>query len=82
VLARIFVIIGGLLVVALFVALIAPLFINWTDFRTDFEREASRIMGKPVVVHGSVDARLIPFPTVTLNDVRVGAEGFRSPSSR
>lgn len=78
-LARIFVIIGGLLVIALFVALIAPLFINWTDFRTDFEREASRIMGKPVVVHGSVDARLIPFPTVTLNDVRVGAEAGGEP---
>ena len=72
-LARILVTIGGLLVVALFAALIAPLFIDWTSFRTDFEREASRIMGKPVVVHGSVDARLIPFPTVTLNDVRVGA---------
>ncbi|MEY9780717.1 AsmA family protein [Sinorhizobium fredii] len=78
-LARIFVIIGGLLVIALFAALIAPLFINWTDFRTDFEREASRIMGKPVVVHGSVDARLIPFPTVTLNDVRVGDEGDGEP---
>ncbi|PDT54584.1 MULTISPECIES: AsmA-like C-terminal region-containing protein [Sinorhizobium] len=78
-LARIFVITGGLLVVALFAALIAPLFVNWTDFRTDFEREASRIMGKPVVVHGSVDARLIPFPTVTLNDVRVGAEGGGEP---
>ena len=72
-LARILVTIGGLLVAALFAALIAPLFIDWTSFRNDFEREASRIMGKPVVVHGSVDARLIPFPTVTLNDVRVGA---------
>ncbi|WP_331371590.1 AsmA family protein [Sinorhizobium chiapasense] len=71
-LARILVTISGLLVVALFAALIAPLFIDWTNFRNDFEREASRIMGKPVVVHGSVDARILPFPTVTLNDVRVG----------
>ncbi|HXV31106.1 MAG TPA: AsmA family protein, partial [Sinorhizobium sp.] len=78
-LARIFVILGGLLVVALFAALIAPLFIDWTDFRADFEREASRIMGKPVVVHGSVDARLIPFPTVTLNDVRVGQAAGAEP---
>ncbi len=61
------------MVVALFAALIAPWFIDWTGFRKEFEREASRIMGKPVFVHGSVDARLIPFPTVTLNDVRVGA---------
>lgn len=81
-LARIFVIIGGLLVVALFAALIAPLFIDWTNFRADFEREASRIMGKPVVVHGSVDARLIPFPTVTLNDVRVGPTDGGEPLVR
>lgn len=78
-LARILVTLGGLLVVALFAALIAPLFIDWTSFRNDFEREASRIMGKPVVVHGSVDARLIPFPTVTLNDVRVGASDGGAP---
>ncbi|MDX0762140.1 AsmA family protein [Sinorhizobium medicae] len=78
-LARILVTLGGLLVVALFAALIAPLFIDWTSFRNDFEREASRIMGKPVVVHGSVDARLIPFPTVTLNDVRVGSSDGGPP---
>ncbi|OLP61327.1 hypothetical protein BJF93_21380 [Xaviernesmea oryzae] len=71
-LSRIFVVVGGLLVVALFGALIAPLFIDWTNFRQDFEREATRIIGQPVTVHGSVDARLIPFPSVTLNDVRIG----------
>ena len=78
-LSRILVFVGGLLVVALFAALIAPLFIDWTDFRKDFEREASRIMGKPVVVHGSVDARLMPFPSVTLNDVRVGQSESGEP---
>lgn len=78
-LSRILVFVGGLLVVALFAALIAPLFVDWTDFRKDFEREASRIMGKPVVVHGSVDARLIPFPSVTLNDVRVGQSESGEP---
>ncbi|WP_455271119.1 AsmA family protein [Rhizobium herbae] len=78
-LSRILVFVGGLLVVALFAALIAPLFVDWTNFRKDFEREASRIMGKPVVVHGSVDARLIPFPSVTLNDVRVGQSETGEP---
>ncbi|MDX3925127.1 MAG: AsmA-like C-terminal region-containing protein [Shinella sp.] len=70
---------GGLVVVALFVALLAPLFVDWTNFREGFEREASRIMGRKVVVHGSVDARLLPFPSVTLNDVRVGDDGSRQP---
>lgn len=76
--------VGGLVVVALFAALLAPLFVDWTSFRQDFEREASRIMGRTVVVHGSVDARLIPFPSVTLNDVRVGGpeDGKRWSRSR
>ncbi|PYE37366.1 AsmA-like protein [Rhizobium sp. PP-F2F-G38] len=78
-LSRIFVIVGGLFVLALFAALIAPLFIDWTDFRKDFEREAGRIIGQPVVVHGSVDARLIPFPSVTLNDVRIGETEAGAP---
>ncbi len=78
-LSRLLVFVGGLMVAALFAALIAPLFIDWTDFRQEFEREASRIMGKPVVVHGSVDARLIPFPSVTLNDVRVGENEAGEP---
>ncbi|MGD9476280.1 AsmA family protein [Shinella sp. G-2] len=72
-LSRIMLFVGGVVVVALFVALLAPLFVDWTSFRQDFEREASRIMGRPVTVHGSVDARLIPFPSVTLSDVRVGS---------
>jgi uncharacterized protein involved in outer membrane biogenesis len=74
VLGRIFVAIGGLLVVALFAALLAPYFIDWTDFRRDFELQASRIIGKKVVVHGKVDARILPFPSVTMNDVRVGED--------
>ncbi len=71
-LSRILVTIGGLLVLALFGALIAPYFVDWTNFRREFEAQATQIMGKPVIVHGSVDARLLPFPSVTLNDVRVG----------
>jgi uncharacterized protein involved in outer membrane biogenesis len=70
---------GGLVVVALFSALLAPLFVDWTNFRQDFEREASRIMGRQVVVHGKVDARLLPFPSVTLNDVRVGSQEDGQP---
>lgn len=71
-LSRLFIALGGLVVVALFAALLAPLFVNWTDFRHEFEDQASRILGKKVVVHGALEARLLPFPSVTLNDVTVG----------
>jgi uncharacterized protein involved in outer membrane biogenesis len=71
---RLLVFLAGLLVVALFSALLAPLFVDWSNFRKDFETQASIILGKKVVVLGSVDARILPFPSVTLNDVRVGPQ--------
>jgi uncharacterized protein involved in outer membrane biogenesis len=74
-LARAFVAIGGLIVLVLFAALLGPLFVDWTNYRDDFEREASRIIGQPVDVRGTADARLLPFPSVTFNDVVVGAPG-------
>jgi uncharacterized protein involved in outer membrane biogenesis len=71
-LGRVFVILGGLLVLVLTAALVVPPFINWTGYRSDFEHEASRILGRPVTVAGSANARLLPFPSVTFSDVRVG----------
>jgi hypothetical protein len=59
-------------VLALITALVAPYFINWSDYRDQFEREATRILGQPVTVAGDASARLIPFPSVTFEDVRVG----------
>ncbi|WP_052161879.1 AsmA-like C-terminal region-containing protein, partial [Hoeflea sp. BAL378] len=57
---------------ALFSALIAPYFIDWSSYRTAFEAEASRIIGQAVKVRGDADARLLPFPSVTFHDVTVG----------
>ena len=39
-LARLFVIFGGLFVLVLCAALVVPYFIDWTGYRGDFEREA------------------------------------------
>lgn len=78
-LGRILVTLGGLLVVALFSALLAPLFVDWTNFRQDFEDRASQLLGKKVVVHGAVSARILPFPSVTMEDVTVGADVDGTP---
>lgn len=56
---------------ALTAALVAPYFVDWTSYRADFEREASRILGREVRVEGSAKARLLPFPSVTFTDVVV-----------
>ena len=54
------------LILALLAALIGPYFIHWNDHRAFFEAEASRLVGLNVRVAGDIDAKLLPFPAVTL----------------
>ncbi|MBI5263277.1 MAG: AsmA family protein, partial [Bradyrhizobium sp.] len=49
-----------------------PYFIDWNQFRPQFEAEATRIIGTPVHVGGELDARLLPTPTLRLRSVTVG----------
>lgn len=76
-LARLFVFFGGLFVLALLAALVLPHVITWNNYRADFEREATAILGRQVTVRGDASARLLPFPSVTFSDVSVagGANG-------
>jgi len=69
---RLFVWLGSLLVLALLAALVVPPFFDWDRFRTGFEQEASRVLGQPVKVGGGTTARLLPLPSVTFSDIRVG----------
>ena len=59
-------------ILALLAALIGPYFIDWNQFRPQFEAEASRIIGVPVRVAGQLDARLLPAPTLRLRSVTFG----------
>ncbi|MBN9068652.1 MAG: AsmA protein [Rhizobiales bacterium] len=65
---------------ALTAALIGPYFIDWTSYRADFEREASRILGRQVKVEGAATARILPFPSVTFSDVRVAGADPSAPA--
>ncbi len=60
------------LIIALLAALVGPFFIDWNQFRPQFEAEASRIIGAPVRVSGNLDARLLPTPSLRLRSVTVG----------
>ncbi|HWD13058.1 AsmA family protein [Pseudochrobactrum sp. sp1633] len=75
---RLFVAIGGVLVLVLTLALVVPPFVDWTGYRNSFEQEASRILGRPVHVNGTAKARLLPFPSVTFSDVTVEGKNGRS----
>ena len=59
-------------IVALVAALIGPYFIDWNQFRPQFEAEATRVVGAPVRVAGALDARLLPSPSLRLRSVVVG----------
>src|SRR5712675_3051632 len=59
-------------ILALVAALIGPYFIDWNQFRPQFEAEATRIIGAPVRVGGNLDARLLPAPSLQLRSVTVG----------
>lgn len=69
---KIFIALGSLIVVALLVLLVGPLFVDWTAYRSQFEAEASRLLGQHVKVRGEATARLLPFPSVTFGDVLIG----------
>nr|WP_143038416.1 AsmA-like C-terminal region-containing protein [Nitratireductor aquibiodomus] len=74
-----FVFFGGLVVLALTSALVAPYFIDWNHYRSAFEREAGRVLGREVRVEGSARARLLPFPSLTFTDVVVAGETPDAP---
>jgi hypothetical protein len=59
-------------IIALVAALVGPYFIDWNQFRPQFEAEASRVVGAPVRVGGALDARLLPTPSLRLRSVVVG----------
>jgi uncharacterized protein involved in outer membrane biogenesis len=80
VLARLFVFIGGLVVLALTLALVGPYFVDWTSYRASFEREASAILDRKVTVRGNVSARLLPFPSVSFSDISVAGGPAGEPA--
>jgi large subunit ribosomal protein L24 len=59
-------------IIALVAALIGPYFVDWNQFRPQFEAQASQVIGAPVRVAGELEARLLPSPTLRLRSVVVG----------
>ena len=61
-------------ILALIAALVGPYFVDWNQFRPQFEAEASRIIGTPVRVGGKLDALLLPTPTLRLRSIAIGGD--------
>jgi len=61
------------IILALVTALVGPHFVDWTQYRATFEREATRLAGQPVRIGGAIDVRLLPTPSVMLGRVEIGS---------
>lgn len=62
-------------ILALIAALVGPLFIDWNQYKPQFEAEAARVIGAPVRVEGALDARLLPAPILRLRKLAIGKPG-------
>ena len=68
---KVLVTIGVLLVTILAVLFAAPALIDWSRYRSTFENEASRLLGRHVRVGDQVQLRLLPTPYISFDNVRV-----------
>ena len=68
-------IIAVALVAAMSVALIAPVFIDWSAQRSEIEARLSAITGSNVSLAGPVELRLLPTPYLALGEGKVSAPG-------
>lgn len=48
-----------------------PYFVDWNSYRSNFEEEASRVIGREVQVDGDVTLHLLPTPYFRLEKVRI-----------
>ena len=73
-------ILGTLLVIALFTALIVPFFIDWSQYRSDIEEYGRKLTGREVKIAGDIDIRLLPLPKLTLGRISIAnMEGAQAP---
>ena len=60
------------IILALVAALVGPHFVDWDNYRGEFEARASRLTGLELRVAGPIDARLLPTPILMLHGIEIG----------
>lgn len=70
---RLLLLVGSLMLLALTTALIAPRFIDWSNYTDIIEEQASRVLGRQVHVSGDVDLRFLPNPRIVFSDVEIAS---------
>ena len=65
---------GVVLALLVFFALLAPFIVNWNAWKPELEAYGRRLTGREVVIAGSVDVRLFPWPRLTAYNVVLANE--------
>lgn len=63
------------LILVLVTALVGPHFVDWGYYRNTFETSISRLTGLDVRIGGPIDVRLLPTPTLKLQQIALGRPG-------
>ncbi|MFM8700074.1 MAG: AsmA family protein [Hyphomicrobiales bacterium] len=66
---------GIALIAAMLLALAAPLFVNFSDYRDFFETRLSNALGTRVTIRGEINGRFLPFPVVEIGQAQIGEAG-------
>ena len=67
----------ALLILVLSALFAAPLFIDWNDYRSVFETQATNLLGRQVKVGGKVHLVLLPAPELKFDDIKVADQEGR-----
>ncbi|MFL5044150.1 MAG: AsmA-like C-terminal region-containing protein [Xanthobacteraceae bacterium] len=69
---------GIALILALVAALVGPHFVDWSQYRSVFETNVTRLVGLPIRVNGTIEAQLLPTPSLVLRNIEGGGGGSGS----
>ncbi|MFK8250261.1 AsmA family protein [Ancylobacter terrae] len=73
--------IASAIILAVAAAFAAPFLVDWTQWRSAFEAQATRVVGAPVLVRGGIDAELLPTPRLVLRKVLIGSDDVSTGGS-
>ncbi len=63
----------GLFIAVLVTVLAAPYFVDWNQYKSEIEAQASKLIGHNLTVAGDVHLRLLPAPYLQLEDISIDA---------
>ena len=72
---RVLLILAGVAVLLVVVALIAPSFIDWNQYKREIAEPIERATGRTLAVNGDLSLSVLPTPRVSAADVRLSTAG-------